>query len=136
MTGAIWILLATVAMGVILYTHHRITAHNKGVETESSEPILPEDACCGQHIVCEKESLFSGVNADIVYYDDEELDEYKSILPNEYTDKQIEQFRDVLYTLRPEDVAGWGRSIQLREIQLPDVIKDELLLLISENRKD
>ena len=32
--------------------------------------------CCGQHEVCEKESLLAAVSKKIEYYDDEELDKY------------------------------------------------------------
>ena len=40
----------------------------------------------------------------IDYFDDEELDVYRQIAPEAYTDEQIEVFRDILYTLRPEEV--------------------------------
>jgi hypothetical protein len=41
----------------------------------------------------------------------------------------------VLLTLLPGDIAGWGRSIQLRGIELPDDVRDELLLIVAEARK-
>ena len=47
---------------------------------------------------------------------------------------KIEQFRDVLYALRPEELAAWGRSIQLRGINLPTAVKDELIMLAAEAR--
>ena len=119
MKGALIILLALVVTGVILYIHHRLT--DKNDPTEESKPDnnaadRPE-GCCGQHLVCEKESLLAGVSKDIEYYEDEELDAYRGMKPDEYTDEQIDQFRDVLYTLRPEEIGGWARSIQLRKIE-------------------
>jgi hypothetical protein len=70
----------------------------------------------------------------VVYYEDEELDAYIGKLPEDYTDEQIEQFRDVFYTLRQDEVAGWARSLNLRGILLPAIIQEELLMVLSEQR--
>ena len=134
MTGALIILIATIAVGVVLYLWHRFDLKkNGGME----QPIVEKrpEGCCGQHEVCEKETLLTGINPEIVYYEDEELDIYKGVNPEDYTDEQIEQFRDVLYTLKEDVVSGWARSIQLREIKFPSIIQDELLMIVLENRK-
>lgn len=131
MIVALWILLALVVTGIVLYIHHRLT--DNGDDTPVQPAQRPE-GCCGQHLVCEKESLLAGVSKEIVYYEDEELDAYRGIAPDEYTDEQIEQFRDVLYTLRPEEIGGWARSIQLRQIELPSAVRDELVMLAAEAR--
>lgn len=91
-------------------------------------------ACCGQHETCEKDSLLAAVSKKIEYYDDEELDRFIGLAPNEYTDEQTDLFRDVFYTMQDEDVAGWVRSLQLRGISLPDGVKDEVFLIIEERR--
>ena len=70
----------------------------------------------------------------IEYYDDEELDKYIGIAPEDYTLEQEDEFRDVFYTMQDTDVAGWVRSLQLRGIALPDNIKDEIFLIIGERR--
>ncbi len=132
MIGALWILLATVVTGLILYFFHRFGG-NKG-EEETPVIVRPE-GCCGQHEVCEKESLLVGVSDKVVYYEDEELDAYKGKKADEYSDKEIDQFRDILYTLKPEEIAGWARSIQLREIELPGAVHDELIMLAAEARE-
>lgn len=90
--------------------------------------------CCGQHEVCERDSLLAAVSKQIEYYDDEELDRYIGISPDEYTREQEDEFRDVFYTMQDTDVAGWVRSLQLRGIALPDNIKDEVFLIIGERR--
>lgn len=90
--------------------------------------------CCGMHTVCEKTNL-SPITGEIVYYDDEELDRFRGRDADSYTPEEVEEFRDVLLTLLPEDVAGWSRSIQVREITLPTEVRDELLLIVSELRK-
>lgn len=124
------ILGALAVTGIILYCMDRHTRRN------NDEPAYnePEDACCGMHITCEKDSLLASVSNEIIYYDDEELDEYKNRDANSYNDDEIEQFRDILLTLLPEDIAGWGRSIQLRGIELPTPVKEELLMIVAEAR--
>lgn len=135
MKGALIILLAIIITGLVLYIWHRYELKKSGgVETPVVEAERPS-GCCGKHEFCEKESLLAGVSEKIEYYEDEELDAYKGVSAEDYTDEQIEQFRDVLYTLRSDDVAGWARSIQLRNIKLPTIIQDELLMMISEMRE-
>ena len=87
------------------------------------------------HITCEKDSLLASVSKEIEYYDDEELDRFRGRRSTDYADDEIEEFRNVLLTLLPGDIAGWGRSIQLRGIELPDDVRDELLLIVAEARK-
>ena len=104
-------------------------------EIDRMPEVTEADAeCCGQHQTCEKDSLLAAVSKQIEYYDDEELDHYIGVAPDEYTAEQAEQFRDVFYTMQDIDVAGWVRSLQLRGICLPDDIKDEVFLIIGERR--
>lgn len=93
-----------------------------------------EAGCCGQHEVCEKESLLAAVSKDVEYYADEELDRYRGRESDDYTDAEIEEFDEVFTTLRSEEVAGWVRSLQLRGINLPDALKDDVILVVGERR--
>lgn len=124
------IALAIIAMSLGYFHNKRHPEENDNGAPSSAS----DNECCGQHAICEKDSLLSGISKKIEYYDDEELDAYAGMAPGQYTDKQIEQFRDILYTMREEDVAGWSRSLQLRGISLPDEIKDEVFLIIGERR--
>ena len=90
--------------------------------------------CCGQHEVCERDSLLAAVSKKIEYYDDEELDQFIGKAGDAYTEEETEMFRDVLYTTLDVEVAGWVRSLQLRGIELPDDLKDEVFLIIGERR--
>ena len=90
--------------------------------------------CCGQHEVCERDSLLAAVSKKIEYYDDEELDQFIGRPGNAYTEEETDMFRDVLYTTLDIEVAGWVRSLQLRGIELPDDLKDEVFLIIGERR--
>ena len=102
---------------------------------EEMPEVNPADMeCCGQHEVCEKESLLAAVSQRIEYYDDEELDRYIGTPPDGYTPEQEDEFRNVFYTMLEEDVAGWVRSLQLRGIALPDALKDEVFLIVGERR--
>lgn len=94
----------------------------------------PDDGCCGEHLVCERETLLQ-TNAVIIYYDDEELDSLAGIPAEEYTQEQYQIIREVFDTLQAKDVPGWVRSIQLRNIQLPLDIREEALLIVVERRK-
>lgn len=91
--------------------------------------------CCGQHEVCERDSLLAAASKEIEYYDDEELDAYRGRRGYDYSEKEVEEFRYVLYTMREGEVAGWMRSLQLRQVELPDELKDEVLLIIGERRQ-
>ena len=70
----------------------------------------------------------------IEYYDDEELDAHSGKNPEDYTETEIEQFRDILLTMKTEDIAGWARSLQLRQIELPAEVREELLMIVAEAR--
>ena len=93
-----------------------------------------DQECCGQHEVCEKESLLAAVSKQIEYYNDEELDRFRGREGNQYSEAEVEEFREVLYTMKDDEVAGWVRSLQLRNVELPDVLKDEVFLIVGERR--
>lgn len=145
MTGALVIFAAMVVIGILLYVtdvtyfrHHHSTVKEQQASKNPSEPIAPEappEICCGQHLICEKTSL-AIVSDEVIYYDDEELDRFQGRAPESYSEAETEEFRDVLMTLLPEDIAGWARSISLRKIELPYEVKDELLMLVNELRSE
>ncbi|MCH5225169.1 MAG: phospholipase [Muribaculaceae bacterium] len=140
MTGALVILAAMIVVGALLYfTDVKYFRHHHAGEPEQREGTATaqessETPCCGMHLVCEKTAP-DLLSDEIVYYDDEELDRFSGRDPGSYSPAECEEFRDVLLTLLPEDVAGWARSITRREIELPPDIKEELLLLLSETRE-
>lgn len=134
MTGALILLALVVVTGVVLYLLHR---RNPGADepVEESAAAPPDDEeCCGRHAVCEKTSLLTGVDNEIIYYDDEELDRYRGRKADSYTPEEEEEFREVLMTLLPEDVAGWARSIAMRGLELPVAVRDELLMIVGDLR--
>lgn len=135
MIPALIILASLVLAGAILYAHHRLTGGDATPQDSAAEsaPAQPE-GCCGQHAMCEKDSLLAAVSQKIEYYDDEELDRFAGREANAYSATEADEFRDVMLTMSPSEVAGWGRSLQLRGIKLPDAVREELLLIVSEQR--
>jgi hypothetical protein len=129
------LVLTLVAMGVGILYNRRIRRRIAAGQLQAEpEVVAPDTECCGQHEVCEKESLLAAVSRSVEYYNDEELDRFRGRPSDGYTDAEVEEFREVLYTCREEEVAGWSRSLQLRGIELPDALKDELFLIVGERR--
>ena len=126
MTLSLILLVAIVLVGAVLYGEHRLYMRRRADgngDIQNSDDIQGDgddgQECCGMHITCEKDSLLASVSKEIEYYDDEELDRFAGKSPDGYTDDEIEEFRDVLITMKPSDIAGWARSLQLRNIALP-----------------
>ena len=107
---------------------------NSEASNNREEASDSDDGCCGEHLVCERETLLQ-TNAKVEYYDDEELDALSGIPAEDYTEEQYQMIREVFNTLQAKDVPGWVRSIQLRNIQLPLDIREEALLIVIERRK-
>ena len=139
MKGALVIFIAMVVIGIILYLTD-IFYYRKKYPDVVEPPASADneeghgEGCCGTHLICEKTSL-APLSSEIIYYDDEELDRFRGRQAEEYTVEECEEFRDILLTLLPEDVAGWARSLQLREVTLPDDVRDELLMIVGELRQ-
>ena len=132
--------LVLLVFGLSLIGHKR---YEKRVEEGTARPdetspfeVTKEvpDECCGQHATCERDSLLAAVSKEIIYYEDEELDAVKGRESDEYTDEEAEAFANVFYELKEVEVAGWVRSLQLRGVEIPDQIKDEVLLIVRERR--
>ena len=143
MTLSLILLVAIVLVGAVLYGEHRLYMRRRADgngDIQSSDDTEGDgddgQECCGMHITCEKDSLLASVSKEIEYYDDEELDRFAGKSPDGYTDDEIEEFRDVLITMKPSDIAGWARSLQLRDIALPAAVRDELLMIVAEARQN
>ena len=105
------IVLVCIALLAGYIRNQRLQKKIERGELDAMPEVKEADAeCCGQHEICERDSLLAAVS------------------------KKIEYFRDVFYTMQDIDVAGWVRSLQLRGIALPNNIKDEIFLIIGERR--
>ena len=108
-------------------------ANQTSVTAETSEENAPPSDCCGAHEVCESDTLLSSSD-QIEYYSDEELDRFRYYREEQYTPADIEEFREVLYTLMEREVANWMKSLQLRQINPPVIIREEALMIVADRR--
>lgn len=88
-------------------------------------------SCDGSDRRCMNDCMLEAAVTAPEYYDDEELDAYAGRRPDDYTDEEAEQFREVMLTMQQYEVAGWCRSLNRRGIAPPDQIKDEMMLLMG-----
>lgn len=135
------LLLLALAVGIPSFIGHKryVKRVEEGIaRPDETSPLevtteVPEE-CCGQHATCERDSLLAAVSKEIIYYDDEELDRFQGREADQYTDEEADEFAQVFYELKEIEVAGWVRSLQLRQIALPEQLMDEVLLVVRERR--
>lgn len=118
--------------------YHKETAENVDeTEQDASRDTVPQgcaDEACGLRSICPSEQLLAGeCKQEVVYYDDEELDAFAGRSENGYTADEEEQWRDVLYTLQPSDLLGWGQSIKHRGLVMPAAVREEFMHLAAEH---
>ena len=131
MTIFIYLLIALLFLGV-LAAIFSLLSHNK----DGGPDVIMADrsscvTCNGENTRCEQECMMEAATRDIVYFDDEELDHFRGRPSDSYTDDETEAFREVLYTMRPEETKEWNRSLILRGVNVPDQLKDELVMLME-----
>ncbi|MCQ2335614.1 MAG: phospholipase [Paludibacteraceae bacterium] len=133
------LLIVFVCLGGLILLLKKYTGKNARKNSEDSmpqkEPAKSESAdgeCCGAHEICEKTGKYNPqFKPD--YYDDEELDAYKGVSPDDYSEEAVAEFDEVLMTMNEEDVAGWLRSLQLRGIELPYSVRDKAIMILNQN---
>jgi hypothetical protein len=127
MSGTIIMAIIFVVLAVGMYALRKIYGNSSPAATDSHDHHDGENGvCCGKHSNCEK-----GYDTVNLYFDDEELDRFKGMKPEEYTDADIEEFRHVLYTMREEEVENWAHCIETRGIEMPVEIREEILLMLQ-----
>ena len=145
MKPAIILLAILVVGGAIVWLIDRLFyQHKTGDNIDETEENPTDDApaqgcadeACGIRSICPSEQiLVSQCKREVIYYDDEELDGFAGRDADGYTAEEEEQWRDVLYTLQPGDLLGWGQSIKHRGLVMPASIQAEFLQLAAENRR-
>lgn len=121
------VLLAGAVLTLLLTYISKLLFPNKNGEEETvSEPL---EECCGSHEVCETD-LLNKMSEEIIYYEDEELDAYRNFEENDFNDDQIDEFREILYSLKEKEIEPWLKSLELRHIILPSIIKSEVVFML------
>lgn len=131
--GMIYILAALIFFSISAFFFFRKNAKNNAIQSvPAEEPKKIDASCCGAHEVCEfDEDEFR--REEIVYFNDEELDELSNLREDELTSSQIDELREVLYTLRTDEIGKWLISIGRRHIHLPAILQQEARQLMAEN---
>lgn len=133
-------------LGIVIFFFVTLTVSNhiqrkRGNTQERETPppliVLPkmkEEECCGKYETCEKDSLIAAFATQAEYFDDEELDRFANKPSDTYTAEEVDEFREVFYTILDNEKPRWIRSLQMRLIALPDQMKDEVLMVVSDLR--
>ena len=69
------IIIAAIVVVGALCLLYELYCRRSGKASAPPAQDVPE-VCCGQHAVCERDSLLAAVDSEIEYFDDEELDCY------------------------------------------------------------
>lgn len=127
----LYLFLSLVSLGIIAAILTLFSKKKEGEPDVVQSSSTSCSTCSGEDPRCEQECMMEASTKDIEYYDDEELDEFKGRPAESYTDEEVEIFSEVLYTLKPGEAKGWNRSLILRGINIPNQLKDELVMMIE-----
>ena len=127
----LYLVIALIALGVIAAILGLLSHNKDGSSDVISNSTATCATCNGNDPRCEQECMMEAATKPIEYFDDEELDKFKERQSDSYTDDEVEMFREVLYTMKTEEVKDWCRSLTLRRVNLPDQVKDEVMLIIA-----
>ncbi len=127
------ILFFIVALAITNYVQRK---RGNTEERELPPPAinLGQGGCCGAHEICEKDSLIASFVEEPEYFDDEELDKYSNRDSSKFKENEVEEFREVFYTILDNEKPRWVRSLQMRSISVPDQLKDEVMMFVDELR--
>ncbi|MBP3774645.1 MAG: hypothetical protein ILA34_04775 [Bacteroidaceae bacterium] len=134
----LFVLIALALLLAVILLRRATSQPPRQAGTEESASTQPpaapcegEQADCGITCFCDDRNLQDAMRSEILYYEDEELDAYKNIPAEAYTAAQVEDFSEVLTTLRPKEIRGWLHSLEMRGIQLPNTLRDEAFMLME-----
>lgn len=122
------IILVTLGVAVALGSKLFGDGHDSGVVQAGGDCAT----CSGDSARCLHDCMMEAATATAEYYDDEELDAFAGRSAGGYTDDEAELFRDVMLTMQPREVAAWRHSLERRGVELPDQLRDELLMIVGE----
>lgn len=128
----LWYLVVSLGLlGIVAAVATRLQGNGKEEAGRVNAPASQCGTCDGNNSKCEQECMMEAAVRPVEYFDDEELDKYKGRPSDAYTDEEADEFAEVMYTMRPEEVRDWNRSLTLRGVSVPDQIKDELIAMMD-----
>ncbi|MDR1742250.1 MAG: phospholipase [Dysgonamonadaceae bacterium] len=99
---------------------------------EQKEVGTADSECCGLHEVCEKKASKSvSRRNEADYFDDEELDRHRNKSSLDYSEEEVEEFREIFYSLLDSEKFKWIKSLHNRRIAVPDSLKGEIIEIIN-----
>lgn len=110
---------------------YEVEAKPEEANSLSDDANCHPNSICGVSCFCDEQSLRRRMSEEIIYFEDEELDAFRGVAPDAYSQQQTDMFAEVLTTLRPQEVADWLHSLQLRGIALPDSLKEEAIMMME-----
>jgi len=128
-----WYLIILLALAAVIAAAAHLL--QRGSDDGEIKVATTCDTCNGADERCEQECMMEAATKPIEYFDDEELDRYAGRQDDGYTDEEADEFREVLYTMRQEEVADWSRSLILRNVNLPRQLRDEVIMLIGDTNR-
>lgn len=133
MNTTIWIIGGLLVVVAVLVTvMRRIKKNTDGTENEIKICETTGELCCGGGENCHRFKDQAKVNP-IQYFEDEELDRFRGKPADGYTADEVEEWREVMTTLRPAEVRSWVTSIHRRELHIPSELAPAIQRLMSEN---
>ena len=130
MAVVVVLILSLLVLGVLAAVWSRVSSSGDD-DTDAIVTRTTCDTCKGEDTRCEQECMMEAATREVEYYDDEALGRFKGLPSDCFTVDEAELFREVLLTMTQSDAQSWNRILILRGINVPDQIKDELLLMID-----
>jgi len=123
------IIIAVLAFAFIWVSKKRPASQTEQEPQEETHQVASD--CCGAHEICEFDaSQFD--EEQIIYFDDEELDVLRNVREDQLSAQQIDDIREVLYTLKTNEIGKWLTSLARRHIHLPTILQQEARQLMAE----
>ena len=88
--------------------------------------------CSGESASCYATCAMETATKPTEYFDDEELDRFAGRKADQYSEEESEEFRYVLNTMQPAEVAARCRSLTARGLEIPLQVREEVLMLMQE----
>jgi len=127
-------LIGIIVFSIIVFAVIRFSKNKQATTTEpepQEEPRQVASDCCGAHEICEFDaSAFD--EEQIIYFDDEDLDVLRNVREDQLSGEQIDDLREVLYTLQNNEIGKWLTSLSRRHIHLPAILQQEARQLMAE----
>lgn len=123
------LIVSIIVLGVVVAVVSKLMSRGEDTPVVMAEGDCA--SCSGDNSRCVHDCMMEAAVSDVVYYDDEELDEYAGRPEDKYTEAEADRFREVMLTMRPDEVAGWCVSLSRRGITPPEQIRDEMLMIMG-----